>query len=237
MDCKIYPQESKDNNGFTPLIQASYSNESKIVEFLIEKNVNLSDEDSNGMTALDHANNLETTNTLTTHGATYGSPFKALINALTFSYNEVVYYLLDNNIANIEDKDEDGQTVLHIAAIYNNEKIEYLIGKGADLNTTDNSGYTPLILAAKTYSYGMTEVVKTLLNHNADIEAKDLNGMTALHWAAKEGLPDVVVLLVEKKANTEAIDNNGKTPLDLTVDRVDGDQTVSDCLTKARQSG
>ena len=234
---ETYPQESKDNNGFTPLIQATDSNEQKIIDFLIEKNVNLLEEDSNGMTALDHANNLETINTLTKHGATYGSPFKALINALKSSYNEVVDYLLDNNLANIEDKDEKGQTVLHIAAIYNNEKIDNLIVKGADLNASDNSGYTPLIVAAQAYSYGMTDVVKSLLNHNPDLEAKDLDGMTALHWAAKQGLPDVVVLLVEMKANSEAIDNNGKTPLDLALERVDGDQSVVDCLTKARQSG
>ena len=234
---KFTPQECKDNNGFTPLIQATYSNEPNIIDFLIEKNVNLLEEDSNGMRALDHANNLETTNTLAKHGATYGSPFKALINALKLSYNEVVDYLLDNNLANIEDKDEKGETVLHIAAIYNNSKIDYLIGKGADVNAKDVSGNTPLITAAKDYSYGMTDVVTTLLNHNADLEAKDLDEMTALHWAAKQGLPSVVELLLEKKANTEAIDNSGKTPLDLAVERVDGDQSVVEYLTKARQSG
>ena len=237
MVCEIYPQESKDNNGFTPLIAATYSNEPKIIDFLIEKNGNLLEEDSNGMRALDHAINLETTNTLTKHGATYGSPIKALINALTFSYNEVVDYLLDYNHANIEDKDEKGQTALHVAAIYNKDKIDYLIGKGADVNAKDNSGNTPLITAAKEYSYAMTDVVTTLLNHNADLQAKDLDEMTALHWAAKQGLPGVVELLVEKKANAEAIDNSGKTPLDLAVERVDGDQSVVECLTKARQSG
>jgi ankyrin repeat protein len=61
--------------------------------------------------------------------------------------------------------------------------------------------------------------------------------MTALHWAVKQGLPDVVELLVEKNANTEAMDNNGKTPLDLAREQVDGDQRIVDCLTKARKNG
>ncbi len=197
----------------------------------------MAEEDFKGMTALDHTCNLNTTNTLIKHGATHGSPLKALMNALYYIYNDVVDYLLENDLVNnINDKDETGRSALHVAASNNYEKVDKLIEKGADVDAKDDLGNTPLINAAKEYRFGMPDVVRSLLNHNADLEAKDQNGMTALHWAASIGNPDVVVILVEKKANVEAIDNNGKTPLDLAVDRVDGDKSVVDCLTKAKEN-
>ena len=239
MFCEIDPQEIKEEAEVTPLIQATFSEQQHIIEYLIEKNVNLSAKDFKGMTALDHAFNFEIARTLIKHGATHGSPFQALLNALYFMYNDVVDYLLDNNLANIDDKDENGRTALHIAAGFDLSKIEILIYKGADVNAKDDSGSTPLIKAAKSYrnEYEITDGLRSLLNHNADLEAKDLDGMTALHWAVKQGLPDVVELLVEKNANTEAMDNNGKTPLDLARERVDFDQAIVDCLTRARQNG
>src|SRR5438552_2661293 len=62
---------------------------------------------------------------------------------------------------------------------------------------------------------GHIEVVKFLLNANADIEAADDNyRRTPLGWAAGNGHVDVVKLLLNANADIEAADEiNGRTPL------------------------
>ena len=53
-------------------------------------------------------------------------------------------------------------------------------------------------------------VIAMLLDHGADIEAADNDGMTPLHHASE---PSVIGLLLDRGANIEAIDNSGQTPL------------------------
>jgi ankyrin repeat protein len=61
--------------------------------------------------------------------------------------------------------------------------VQVLLAKGADVNARDNTGGTPLILAA---FEGRTNAVQILLAHGADVNAKDNKGETAL-MAAKRG--------------------------------------------------
>ena len=69
---------------------------------------------------------------------------------------------------------------------------------------------TPLMEAA---SSGFVEIVKLLLQHDADITAQSSSGNTALHYAAIGGHQDVVRLLLEHGANIEEHNENGHTPL------------------------
>jgi len=55
--------------------------------------------------------------------------------------------------------------------------------------------------------------VKTLLDGNAETEAKSSTGQTPLHVACEKGFTDCVRLLLDKKADVNAKDDNGKTPL------------------------
>jgi ankyrin repeat protein len=61
--------------------------------------------------------------------------------------------------------------------------------------------------------------VQLLLDNDADIEAKDNNGKTALLWAAERGRKPVVQLLLDEDADIEAKDNNGKTALLWAAER------------------
>ena len=57
-------------------------------------------------------------------------------------------YLISNE-ANINVKDEYGNTLLHYASLYGRSKIvKYLINKGADINKKNNKGNTPLHYAS-----------------------------------------------------------------------------------------
>ena len=80
-------------------------------------------------------------------------------------------------------------------------KVAKFIKKGADVNFSDNVGWTPLFRAAQK---GHVEVVKMLLDAGAEIE-KTTSGITPLCWAADSGKTDVVKLLLERGANVNAI--------------------------------
>ena len=67
---------------------------------------------------------------------------------------------------------------------------------------------------------GKQAVVKVLLDRGADIEAKDKQGWTPMHFAAgmnKE--PSIVTVLLGRGANVQAKTNDGETPLDLATHR------------------
>jgi ankyrin repeat protein len=73
-----------------------------------------------------------------------------------------------------------GRTNLHKAAFDGNaERVKELLKKGADPNTKDKKGRTPLHWAAP-YK-GHVEVVKLLLEHGADPNIKNKYGRTPLH--------------------------------------------------------
>lgn len=57
------------------------------------------------------------------------------------------------------------------------------------------------------------EVVKYLIEHNADIDIQDSYGLTPLHLAVDLGNKKMIEQLVEKGANINAQDNDGWTPL------------------------
>jgi hypothetical protein len=78
----------------------------------------------------------------------------------------------------VNKKDDDGQTVLHSAAMRgNNAIVQLLVDKGADVKAKDNDGRTVLYSAALG---GNEAVVRLLVDRGADLEAKDNNRRTAL---------------------------------------------------------
>jgi hypothetical protein len=62
---------------------------------------------------------------------------------------------------------------------------------------------------------GHVAVAKLLLEHGADIHARDNANWTPLHWAAYKGHFDVARLLLERGADPTVKNRDGKTPLDL----------------------
>ena len=59
--------------------------------------------------------------------------------------------------------------------------------------------------------------VKRHLDKGSDVNAKDEDGVTPLHYAAEGGYNEIVELLIDKGANVNAKDENGATPLDLAI--------------------
>jgi ankyrin repeat protein len=89
----------------------------------------------------------------------------------------------------------------------NLEKVKQLLAGNSDPNTIG------AIHQASTR--GFTDIVKELLEKNANINLKDYGGQTALHCAAGSGKDEVVHLLLnrETKADVAVKDEEGRTAL------------------------
>ncbi len=66
-------------------------------------------------------------------------------------------------------------------------------------------------------AFGSMEVCRCLIDHGADVNAKDGDGRAAIHHAVMWGKKDVVRLLVERGALLDLPDADGATPLHYTV--------------------
>lgn len=64
---------------------------------------------------------------------------------------------------------------------------------------------------------GYLELVRLLLDHGADINAKDDQGFTPLLWAAYSGRDDVCLLLVQRGADMEAESKRGETAITYII--------------------
>jgi ankyrin repeat protein len=86
----------------------------------------------------------------------------------------------------------------------------YVTADPTVVNTTNDSGFTPLHFAASNI---YLEVVELLVNSGADTNAKTNFGWTPLHDAAQCGHLGVVEFLVKHGAVVNATVNLGYTPL------------------------
>ncbi|MDQ7826900.1 MAG: ankyrin repeat domain-containing protein [Candidatus Eremiobacteraeota bacterium] len=106
-------------------------------------------------------------------------------------------------------------TPLHYAVTYRcrNEIVGLLIKKGANVNSRNAEGKTPLILSAECHN----NLVRLLLDSGADARIADSHGTTPLHMAACRGSRETAELLLKKGAEINAVTSGGDTPLHCAV--------------------
>ena len=101
---------------------------------------------------------------------------------------------------------KDGDTALHFATFKGHaEVVRLLLAAGADKDvlTTDESSFTPLLIACK---LAHLDVVQCLLEARADIDkASSSTGITPLLTACQKSHLEVVDLLLAAKADTEKV--------------------------------
>ena len=87
----------------------------------------------------------------------------------------------------------EGFNDLMAKSIFNDvAKLQFLIEKGANVNSIDDKGYTSLMYAASNGSY---EACSHLIESLADKEIKSVTGTSAIDFAKKNGHNKIVLLL------------------------------------------
>ncbi len=116
---------------------------------------------------------------------------------------------------------------LHIAAYHGQLlAVDWLLAKGANIDAVSSGQHwTALMLATMKRHY---EVAKRLVNHGCDVNKQNVDGWSALHWAANnEDLAMCKLLVKNGHAIINLIDEDGRTPAVLARS-----QEVSNYLNK-----
>lgn len=203
----------KDNIGGTILHLAALLDHGKAVKFLLDAEPNLiTVRDRDGNTALDLAvmNGHENTvrvlldadpNWITARN----SDGKTALDLAAMKGHDPITKLLSKRLS-----DE-----LHLAAKQGRQdKIEFLLANGANLQTKDIVKNTALHFAAEE---GHIRIVEFLLEKGINLDAQNLAGQTALHLAVTKGQMEVVELLLTRGADLQDKDFEDNTVLHIAA--------------------
>ncbi|GAA4233712.1 ankyrin repeat domain-containing protein [Postechiella marina] len=183
-----------NNNGLTPLHNLAYGNKDlATINYFINKGVDVNKTDNNGNTALINASGRNTLEIITklanntkqiSHVNNHGQ--SALTKALK-NKPQIVTFLV-NKGADVHVIDAKGNNLAYylVEAFQPKkqeafkENIKTLSANGFDIKTTQKNGNTLFHLAANANNIDLLKYSNTL---NIDINAKNKDGLTALHIA------------------------------------------------------
>ena len=199
-----------NNWGESPLMLAAIDNNREAVELLIHYGANINQQANDGASPLYGAvleNNIEMVELLLRRGALIDLPDHEGCTPFQVSVRESFYCLskiLLNKGADPKRRTFlDGSTALHIAVLNSDEEMVNLIGSFDDCgNIKSYNGSTALHTAAKT---GSGVMARCLLNAfpNLNFDEEDIQGKTAIYYAAIDNNAAILHLLLEKGARVD----------------------------------
>jgi ankyrin repeat protein len=138
-----------------------------------------------------------------------------LLKAVSQGALSLVEELIINQKADINYKNDQGNTVLHVAARDAGEAMLFTLFKHEAKTEVQNSkGATALHLAVH---YNNMVAIKYLVENNANINAQTNYKTTPLHIAALKEKIEIAEYLVQKGAEINSQDDEGATPLYLAA--------------------
>ena len=159
-------EPDSQSRGNTPLLLALDGNCDRIVRDLLENGADCNLPDADGTTPLMMAaqrDNLENVKLLISRGADLDAVNEnERQGALVFAEDWDVVRLLVESGANLEIRDDSGQTPLAVAArIGDEKKAEILLEVGADPKSKDDRGLTPLEIAKEGKHQSIVELFRS----------------------------------------------------------------------------
>jgi len=221
---------ARNINGQTPLYLAVQESRIALIPLLLSKGADIFSADNSGITPFDYAMKIR------------GPVLDALITAETAVQkdsggNTILHLAVKNKgdayivgkileqKADINARNRDGDTALHIAARMNlQETGEYILANGANIFYSNSAGESPLYIAL-THSSG---ILQWMFNSDT-VAAHDGLGNTMLHYVAMWKMDKHIPFIIEQGVSTEAANATGETPLFWAV-KYDGASTVKALL-------
>ncbi|WQF89332.1 Putative NACHT nucleoside triphosphatase, P-loop containing nucleoside triphosphate hydrolase [Colletotrichum destructivum] len=122
-----------------------------------------------------------------------------------------VQFLLDKGVS-INQGNWVGHSVLSASAkVGKVDNVKILLDLGADVESRDAQGRSPLSHAVG--EYGCPDVVRLLLEHGADPESIDDEGRNPLSIAVEQGPDGMAEVLLDHGCRVNVADNGGRTPI------------------------
>ena len=181
----------RTETGHTPLHAAANNGRAASARLLIDAGANINISDKYQQTAL--------------HLAAY------------FGYDDIVDALIKRPDVNLNVRNKDGNTPLHIAADNGRAaSARLLIDAGADINISDHKQRTALHMAA---DLGDDDIVDALIKRpDVNLNVRNENGYTPLHIAAGRGREQSARLLIDAGADINIPDHKQRTALHMAAD-------------------
>jgi len=203
------------------------SSDGEIIKILLENGADVHSKDGAGNIAAHHAalsGQLEILNLLRDRGADLLNEDENFINShgynpfynIVFGFNRydgsdgygsqarsqsLIWFLKQDIAIEIETKNGEGETVVHVAARHDLiEALKLLKERGANLLVTDNKENTPFHVAVLE---NKLKAVEWFLEQEIPIELTNDEGATVVHIAAQKGYVEILALL--KKRGTDLL--------------------------------
>ncbi|XP_068122575.1 ankyrin repeat domain-containing protein 50-like [Hyperolius riggenbachi] len=214
--------EAIDDDGQTPLALAAHRGHLSVVEFLLQHNARYDHTDGRGWTPLRSAawgGHTDVVEALLAAGAlpdVSGPDGRTALRAAAWGGHEGPVKALLRAGAAVDHADMEGRTPLMAAAYMGHRGVaRLLLESGADVNKCDSEGRTALAVACLCVPTGRAypEMVSLLLEHGANPELGDKEGIMPLLVAAYEGKEEVAELLLEAGAHPDTSGKGQMTPL------------------------
>lgn len=203
----------QDDMGNTPLHWACSFGHEAITALLIDHKADLSAENASGMTPLHNAasrGRIKLAELLIAKGADVNAPevrgWSPLDYARAAKQKEMVDWLSSHGGRSLK-----GTVSIADARLATEKRAAAKFKSNPALvNKIEGKGVTPLLSAVQ---LNRTDVSKSLIELGADINAKDKDGWSALHFAAWNGNIDIAKVLLSKGLNPDDRTKDLATPL------------------------
>lgn len=202
--------------GLTPLHAATFFGREDIVEQVLNQGASVNAQDGSGQTPLHLAlchflegprlNDLwEVDEEMIDYVPDYEEEYaEGLISNAQDARLSIVEMLCDHPLIDLNVRNRHGQMPLH-TVLYSDRRSQkrttaLLVHKGADTTAVDESGKTPIHMAARA---GDVESLSILVHKLEDLSIRDKKGRNALHFAAQSCNKDTISFVLQNAASLD----------------------------------